>query len=134
MEEGRTSAVPVHEATPMIPIEHSTDHTGGPLRVPRPALFTRERYVVVLTWSFTFFSSVRVLSYLPTLWVIWQAQDSTQHSLMTWLTWLGANLTMAGWLHEHNGRRVNKAVAVNLINAFMCLTVVTVIALLRIDR
>ncbi len=116
----------------MIPIEHTTDRTGGLLQVPRPALFTRERYLVVLTWSFTFFSSVRVLSYLPTLWVIWQAQDSTQHSMLTWLTWLGANLTMAGWLHEHNGRRFNRAVVVNLANAAMCAATVGLIAWYRL--
>ncbi len=118
----------------MLPVEHTTGRDGRPLRTPRPALFTRERYLVALTWAFTLFSSVRVLSYLPTLWVIWQAQDSSQHSLLTWCTWLGANLTMAAWLHEHNGRRFNRAVAVNLANASMCGATVALIAVFRFSN
>lgn len=113
----------------MLPVEHATGTDGRPLRVPRPALFTRERYRFVLTWAFTLFSSVRVLSYLPTLWSIHEARDSSQHSLLTWCTWLGANLTMAAWLHEHNGARFNRAVWVNLANAAMCaLTVALIVA------
>lgn len=113
----------------MAPIEHTTGSDGRPLHMPRPALFTRERYRVVLTWAFTLFSSVRVLSYLPTLWSIHQAGNSDQHSLLTWCTWLGANLTMAAWLHEHNGARFNGAVWVNLANAAMCAcTVATIVA------
>ena len=86
----------------------------------RPATL-REGYLTALTWSFTLFNSVRVLAYLPTLWAIYAHGDSSQHSLWTWLTWLGANATMAAWLFEHNGRRVNRAVAVNVGNASMCL-------------
>jgi hypothetical protein len=104
----------------MIPFEHAVDDQQRPLRAPRPVFFTRERYLLLLTWSFTFFSSVRVLSYLPTLWAIHASGDSSQHSAITWITWLGANLTMAAWLHEHNGRRACRAVWVNLGNATMC--------------
>lgn len=116
----------------MIPMDHTTGRAGRPLAAPRYTLFTRERYLVALTWAFTFFSSVRVLSYLPTLWAMWQAQDSSQHSLLTWLTWLGANLTMAAWLHEHNGRRTNRAVVVNLMNAAMCAATAVLIVGLRL--
>jgi hypothetical protein len=113
----------------MLPTEHITGRGGRPLQAPRPALWTRERYLVLLGWAFTFFSAVRVLSYLPTLALIVQEQSSNQHSLLTWCTWLGANLTMAGWLHEHNGRRFNTAVWVNLVNAAMCaLTVALILA------
>jgi hypothetical protein len=104
---------------------------GRPLHRPWPRLLTRERYLVVLTWSFTFFSSVRVLSYLPAMWAIWQQGDSSQHSLLTWATWLGANLTMAGWLHEHNGRCMNRAVGVNLCNAAMCAASLVLIVAFR---
>lgn len=86
-----------------------------------PALSAREVYLALLTWAFTLFNSVRVLSYLPTLWAIHQSGDSSQHSLVTWLTWLGANVTMALWLYEHNGQRCNRAVMVNAGNAVMCL-------------
>jgi hypothetical protein len=116
----------------MIPMEHTTGRHGRPLQAPRPALLRREHYLVVLTWAFTFFNSVRVLSYLPTIWLIVEQQDASQHSLLTWATWLGANLTMAAWLHEHNGRRVNRAVVVNLVNAAMCAATVALIAVYRI--
>lgn len=86
-----------------------------------PALSAREVYLALLSWAFTLFNSVRVLSYLPTLWAIHQSGDSSQHSLVTWLTWLGANVTMALWLYEHNGQRCNRAVMVNVGNAVMCL-------------
>lgn len=116
----------------MIPIDHTIGRAGQPLRAPRPVVFRREHYLLLLTWAFTFFSSVRVLSYLPTLVLIVQQQNSSQHSLLTWLTWLGSNLTMAGWLHEHNGRRFNRAVVVNLVNAAMCAATVAVIAWYRL--
>ena len=38
---------------------------------------------------------------------------------------------MALWLHEQNGRRVNRAVAVNAFNAFMCGAIAASIAWLR---
>ncbi len=81
--------------------------------------------------SFTFFNTVRVLAYLPTVMAIVHAGDSGQHSLLTWLTWLGANATMAGWLYEQNGHRMDRAVVVNLCNATMCLLTSVVIAWFR---
>ncbi|MBX3636237.1 MAG: hypothetical protein KF683_12780 [Rubrivivax sp.] len=113
-------------------MDHTTGRAGRPLAAPRPVLITRERYLVALTRAFTFFSAVRMLSYLPTLWAMWQAQDSSQHSLLTWLTWTGANLTMAAWLHEHNGRRSNRAVVVNLVNAAMCVATTGLIMFFRL--
>jgi hypothetical protein len=85
----------------------------------------------VLTWFFTLFNSVRVLAYLPTLWAIFTSGDSSQHSLLTWVTWVGANATMAAWLHEHNGRRANRAMAVNVCNTLMCLTTSVLIVAYR---
>ncbi len=85
-------------------------------------------YVLVLSWLFAAFNSVRVLAYLPTLWAIHVSGDSSQHSLWTWLTWLGANLTMAAWLHETNGRQFSRAAIVSACNAFMCLLTVALIA------
>lgn len=100
--------------------DHSTASVSKQDLALRVRLFTREHYVAALSWAFTFFASVRVLSYLPTLWAIHVSDVSSQHSLLTWGTWLGANLTMAAWLHEHNGRRFSRAAAVNLSNAAMC--------------
>ena len=76
----------------------------------------------LLPWAFAFFSSVRLLSYLPTLWAIHMQGETSQHSLITWLTWTGANATMAAWLYEKNGFRFDRAVAMNACNAAMCLT------------
>ena len=85
-------------------------------------------YLRVLTWAFTLFNSLRVVSYLPTIFAIHASGDSGQHSLWTWCIWLGANSTMAGWLYEHNGRRLSRAIAVNLVNAAMCAATVVLIA------
>ena len=108
-----------------------TTPSSRPPQTGQRPLVAGATYRLLLTWAFTLFSSVRVLSYLPTLWLIVEQQNSSQHSLLTWLTWLGANLTMAGWLHEHNGRRFNRAVWVNLANATMCTLTAAVIVFYR---
>ncbi len=115
-----------------MPVDDVLGADGRALQAPRPRLFTHARYLVLLTWGFTFFSSVRVLSYLPTLWSIHASGDSSQHSVLTWACWLGSNLTMAGWLHEHNGRRMNRAIAVNLVNAAMCALALAMIVAYRL--
>ena len=100
-----------------------------PAAAARPARAGDSLYLPVLTWSFTLFNTVRVAAYLPTLWAIEASGDASQHSLWTWVTWFGANATMAAWLYEHNGRRLNRAVMVNIGNAAMCLaTSVLIIA------
>ena len=99
----------------------------APSRVSFNALYLR-----LLTWAFTLFSSVRIASYVPTLYAIYISGDSSQHSLWTWLTWVGANATMAAWLYEHNGRRMNPAIAVNVGNASMCLATAALIIQYRI--
>lgn len=92
----------------------------------------RITYLGMLSWLFTLFNSVRVLAYAPTLWTIYANGESSQHSLITWATWFGANATMAAWLHENNGRRMNRAIAVNIGNALMCLTTLVLIVLYRV--
>ncbi len=87
----------------------------------------RQRYLKALTWAFTLFNSVRALAYLPTIWTIHTSGDSSQHSLWTWIIWLGANATMSAWLFEHNGGRANRAVLVNAGNASMCLLTIVII-------
>lgn len=91
----------------------------------------RATYLALLTWAFTLFNSARVLAYLPTLVSIWRSGQSDQHSLLTWLTWVGANATMAAWLYEHNGGRFNRAVVVNIGNAAMCTATAVLIAWFR---
>lgn len=106
--------------------------------VPAPAAVTaavrpslRQRYVLLLTWAFTLFNTVRVLAYVPTMATIWQSGSSDQHSLLTWITWLGANATMAAWLYEHDGQRLNRAILVNIGNAAMCGATTLLIAWFR---
>ena len=101
------------------------------LRTGRARSVLRARYLMVLGWAFGAFNSVRVFAYLPTLWAIYASGDSSQHSLWTWVTWTGANATMAAWLYENNGARVNKAVVVNTCNACMCVAVTTMILVHR---
>lgn len=101
---------------------------ANPPCIPRGA---RVAYLATLTWAFTLFSSLRVVSYLPMMWSIHSTGDSSQHSLWTWLTWLGANLTMAAWLYERNGQRLDRAALVNLGNAAMCAGTIVLIALHR---
>lgn len=106
---------------------------GGEAHAPAtPVLVSsggaRPRYLAVLTWSFTFFNTARTFAYLPTLAAIHRSGDSSQHSLLTWVIWLGANITMAAWLFEQGGQRCNRAVWVNTSNALMCLLAVLLIA------
>ena len=89
-------------------------------------------YLTVLTWLFTLLNSVRVLAYLPNLLAIVTSGDSSQHSLLTWVTWVGANATMAAWLYEHNGRQLNRAIAVSVCNSLMCLATSILIVAYRL--
>ena len=97
-----------------------------------PPIASRSLYLTLLTWTFTAFNSVRVLGYLPTVHAIMASGDSSQHSVLTWITWLGANSTMAAWLYEQNGQRLSKAVMVNIGNTTMCLITTAVIVWYRL--
>lgn len=102
--------------------------SNGSPKTGHGRVIAKVTYLRVLTWVFTAFNAVRVFAYMPTLWAIQASGDSSQHSLWTWCTWLGANLTMAAWLYEQNGQRLNRVVAVNLCNGFMCGATVVLIA------
>ncbi len=97
-----------------------------------PRTRARRFYLRMLALSFAVFSSLRVVAYLPTLWTIHASGESDQHSLLTWVTWAGANLTMAGWLYEEHGRRMNPAIAVLLCNFGMCGAAVALIVWYRL--
>ena len=89
------------------------------------------RRLVWLSRVFTFFNAARVFAYMPTLWAIHTSADSSQHSLLTWGTWLCANLSMGIWLHERDGE-MHRAVVANLCNALMCLCGVALIVWYRL--
>ncbi len=91
----------------------------------------RSLYSSLLSWAFALFSSTRLITYLPTLWAIHISGDSSQHSLLTWLAWLGSHATTAAWLYEDSGRRVNKVIAVTCGNAVMCLVTSVLILVYR---
>ncbi len=85
-----------------------------------PSAPWRAWYLRALTWAFMLLTAARLIAYMPTVLSIIHSRDSQQHSLWTWLIWVGANLTMAAWLYEHNGQRVDKAIGVSLANAAAC--------------
>jgi hypothetical protein len=92
----------------------------------------RAAYLQALTWAFTLFSSARLFCYLPTMLAIHAGGDSSQHSLWTWCTWLGANATMAAWLYEQQGQRRSGAMWVSCANALMCAVTVALIVAHRL--
>jgi hypothetical protein len=114
---------------PTTPVSNSMPHQPAPTTASGRR--ARPTYLAVLTWAFTLFNSLRAVSYLPTMWAIQASGNSSQHSLWTWGTWLGANVTMAAWLYEQNGQRLGRAVAVNLGNATMCAVTAALIAVHR---
>lgn len=91
----------------------------------------RTRYLALLDWSFTLFSTARLLTYLPTIWAIHESGSSSQHSLLTWLVWTGANAVMGASLYERSNRKLNKLIAVNLANATQCLVMSLVVVWYR---
>lgn len=85
----------------------------------------------LLNWAFELCSVARLAGYVPTMWAIHASASSGQHSLLTWLSWMAANATMAAWLYEGNGRRANLAVAATCANAGMCLLTMALIVVYR---
>ncbi len=92
---------------------------------------SRRTYLTVLTWAFTLFNSIRLVSYMPTMWSIQVSGDSSQHSLWTWCIWFGANLTMAAWLYEQNGQKPSRPAMVSVGNAILCAVTVVLVAIHR---
>jgi hypothetical protein len=92
---------------------------------------TMSRRLALIAAAFAFFNSLRVFGYLPTLLAIQSSGQADQHSLFTWVIFAGANTTMALWLHEQNGGRIDRAVAVNAVNAVMCTAIAACVAWFR---
>jgi hypothetical protein len=88
--------------------------------------------VSLLAWAFGLFGVLRIVAYLPTLQSIHTSGAADQHSLFTWLTFLGANVTMAMWLHRGNGGRFDRAVLLNSVNAVICAAICMLIAWTRV--
>ncbi len=109
--------------------EPSSTSRPAPAAPAAPA--TGATYRQLLTWAFTLFSSVRVLSYLPTLWAICASGDSSQHSLWTWFIWSGSNLLTGLWHFEGRQRRMDCTTAVLWINAALCAAAFVLVAAYR---
>lgn len=90
----------------------------------------RAAYVALLTGAFAFFNTVRLATYLPTLWTIHDSGQSDQHSLVTWVSWMLANLSTGLWLYERS-RHVDGVAALSFGNAAMCAAVSLLIAWYR---
>jgi hypothetical protein len=101
--------------------------TLGPVAAAQPSIPRINRLRGLGTW-FTLFSAARVLAYLPTIWAVQRSGDSSQHSLWTWLIWVGANVTMAAWMYEVNGQRVDRVTVLAMANAVLCTLTTAVIA------
>ena len=112
---------------------HPATARAGPAAAAGLASSRRGRvaYLLWLAWAFTFFNAVRRLTYLPTMWAIHERAASDQHSLLTWLAWCGANLTMGLWLKEQAIGRLDRAALVSFGNAAMCFATVVVIVIHR---
>ena len=106
--------------TTELPLPHVASPKG--LRITRQGLISA---------SFAFFNTLRIVGYLPTLLAIQASGQSDQHSLFTWAVFFGANTSMALWLHEQNGHRINRAVVANAFNALMCACIAVCIAWIR---
>jgi hypothetical protein len=88
--------------------------------------------VDLLALAFTVFNGLRTLAYLPTIWSVVQSGSSDQHALFTWITWCGANATMAAWVYRRNGRCWDRVVLINTANAVLCLATGLVITWYRL--
>lgn len=98
-------------------------HAALPIEQPQHVAWRR----AALNGAFALFNTLRMLAYLPTAWAIHSSRDAHAHSLWTWAIWLGANLTMAAWLRDREGGRLNGGVLVSLGNATMCSLLLAVI-------
>lgn len=85
----------------------------------RPSTW-RAAYLRLLGIAFALFSSVRILTYVPTIWAMQMSQNSDQYSLLTWISWVGANGTMAAWVYESNGHKLDPVCLLNIGNTLMC--------------
>ena len=113
---------PVHAAAPVVVAADAA----------KPPCARASMDIRLLGLAFALFGTLRLVSYLPTLLAIHASGDSSQHSLWTWGIWLGSNFTMAAWLYEANGQRMDRAIGLSLCNAAMCAAAVALILFYRV--
>lgn len=98
----------------------ATPAAAAPSPAAREAATRRGPYLRCVHWLFLVSSSGRLFAYLPTILTLWEQRSSNQHSLITWLVFAVANASMAAWLYEQHGRRLDRAILVSMGNAVMC--------------
>ena len=82
---------------------------------------------------FLFWSSVRILTYVPTIMKLLDPRATARdYSLATWASWMMSNGTFGLYLYEVSGRELNSMVLVNAGNTLMCL--ITSILIFRLQR
>lgn len=91
-----------------------SDQTAGRRTVVRGAPAARANLIVL---SMGLLNTMRVAAYLPSGRVIAKPGNSLRPSLRTRRPWLGANATIACWLCEQEGLRMNRAIAISICNA-----------------
>jgi hypothetical protein len=90
-------------------------------------------YLNCLTWMFLFWSSARILTYVPTILKLLRPDASARdYSLATWICWVMSNATFGLYLYEQSGRELNILALVNAGNTLMCL--LTSILIFRLQR
>jgi hypothetical protein len=85
-------------------------------------------YLRILTAMFLFWNSVRVLTYIPTIFKLLSSPtDARSHSLLTWSCWVLSNGTFALMLLERDGGTPESMFWLNTGNTAMCFVVCLVI-------
>ena len=85
----------------------------------------------VLKWTTNLTSSLRVITYAPTILTLFASADSTQYNLLSWSTWVIANASLTASLYDQNGRKFDYMIQINCCNTFMSLVTAAVIFYLR---
>ena len=80
----------------------------------------RQVYRKLLNGATSLFGGIRVFTYVPTIMTLMASSDSSQYNISTWLLWLVANATISASIYEYNGRRMDRLVIINALNALMC--------------
>jgi hypothetical protein len=89
-------------------------------------------YLNLLSATFVFWNSVRILTYVPTILKLKKSGASARdYSLATWASWVLSNGFFALYLWEQSRRELNEMVILNCGNTLMCLVTCYYIVKLR---
>lgn len=90
-------------------------------------------YMRTLAAAFVFWNSVRILTYLPTMrLLVRRGASGRDYSVLTWASWTCSNGTLALYLFEVGGHRIDSLVVLNGGNALMCMLTCALILRLKL--